>query len=244
MEQRPRRITRVGGVGYSFSRRGSRSGWGKSPSSGHMGFEEGAVVATTPPSYFCAMHGQNEHKSGSTCGTSSPSPRVRGAPAADLITNSSSPPPAEYDSDRSEQQQQQQQRHGSVVISEGSDSTSAISYPILAGPFSESSASTATTPPPPRRRVVWAEFDSTATPLGGRELARRQVTFKIFVVFRGGWCTSSHALLKGEFLAWCLLCRLLKRKLNKQKGKERTAVRRVCYLRYLYIQEITFHQLI
>lgn len=46
---------------------------------------------------------------------------------------------------------------------------------------------------------IWTEFDSPPHAASNkRALQRRKCDFKIIVVFRGGWCTSSHNLLKGE----------------------------------------------
>lgn len=45
----------------------------------------------------------------------------------------------------------------------------------------------------------WTPFDSPPRESSGvRELQRRKCEFKVYVVFRGGWCTSSHSLLRGE----------------------------------------------
>lgn len=158
-----------------------------------MGFQQ----AETPT--FCAMTLASEHKltmsnSLTSSRTSSPSPR---------ITDDSPPPP---DNGWAATQPDYPSRFNEVVISDDGESS------IL----SSQAPSTTAAPPPaapptprseaPRRRVLWTAFDSPPPgPGGGRELERRKTTFKIFVIFRGGWCTSSQALLKGEFVQHLLL---------------------------------------
>lgn len=49
------------------------------------------------------------------------------------------------------------------------------------------------------KKSIWTGFDSPPHAASNkRALERRKCDFKIIVVFRGGWCSSSHNLLKGE----------------------------------------------
>ncbi|CAM9500538.1 unnamed protein product [Ectocarpus sp. 13 AM-2016] len=151
-----------------------------------MGFQQ----AETPT--FCAMTLASEHKltmsnSLTSSRTSSPSPR---------ITDDSPPTPnhgwvstqPDYPSRFNELAISDDGE--SSILSSQAPSTTAAPAPAAAPSTPRSEA--------PRRRVLWTAFDSPPPgPGGGRELERRKTTFKIFVIFRGGWCTSSQALLKG-----------------------------------------------
>ncbi|CAM9393038.1 unnamed protein product [Scytosiphon promiscuus] len=157
-----------------------------------------------PPPYIC----MSEQTSGSTCLTLSPSPQVSAVPS-EQPSNSSLLPPDSYDcgaadqqkskgaeeeEDEEDEEERRRRRYSEVAISSdgGSSNRSGLSR-LPSTPNTEKTQ--------PVRRVIWNEFDAPA-PEGraadaGRALARRSHAFKIFVIFRGGWCTSSHALLQG-----------------------------------------------
>lgn len=148
-----------------------------------------------PPPYFC------EQTSASTCRTFSPSPQVSATPSGRHSSNSLLPPDFAAADQVAEQEEEEEEgrrrRHSEVAISSDGGSSIRSSRSRL--------PSTPKTEKPQRvRRVLWNEFDAPAqegAATDGRALARRNHTFKIFVIFRGGWCTSSHALLQG---GWCL----------------------------------------
>lgn len=115
--------------------------------------------------------------SSSTCRTSSPSPRLR----------------------------------------ETEDESAAVASPGFGfGRRREGSPSRGPTPQPQHTSAAsadtsWGQFDGPPGPAScgssGRELQRRKCTFRVFVVFRGGWCTTSHSLLRGKLIvyAWVFL---------------------------------------
>eukprot|EP00903_Cladosiphon_okamuranus_P017306 g15946.t1 len=113
-----------------------------------------------------------------------------------------SPPPPDYNwgkvqpqqlhqpQQQQQQQQQEKEQHSEVLISDGESSIRSVPERVVEEPPPEESNSRAT------RRVDWRGFDKPSSS-GGRDLATRKCAFKIFVVFRGAWCMSSYALLKG-----------------------------------------------
>lgn len=55
-----------------------------------------------------------------------------------------------------------------------------------------------------QEKSIWTDFVLSSSAGGiaggyGRELQRRQCVFNVFVVFRGGWCSASSGLLRGEW---------------------------------------------
>ncbi|CAN0075393.1 unnamed protein product, partial [Ectocarpus sp. 8 AP-2014] len=151
-----------------------------------MGFQQ----AETPT--FCAMALlASEHKltmsnSLTSSRTSSPSPR---------ITDDGPPPP---DHGWTATQPDYPSRFNEVVISDDGESSILSSQAPSTTAVAPAAAPSTPRSEAPRRRVLWTAFDSPPPgPGGGRELERRKATFKIFVIFRGSWCTSSQALLKG-----------------------------------------------
>lgn len=150
--------------------------WGKSPS--RMGMATPRAPAYAPPPYLCAMPSkQGEEQTTSRT--------VAATPARNDHDGGSPPPP---DSIRSKDQPQQH-RHSEVFISDGESSIPSVPE---RGVRARSSPKGCGAP-----RVEWRGFDKPF-PSGGRDLATRKCAFKIFVIFRGGWCMSSHVLLKGE----------------------------------------------
>eukprot|EP00752_Nemacystus_decipiens_P015564 g13887.t1 len=162
--------------------------WGKSPS--RMGMATPPPPpAYAPPPYFCAM----PLKKGEEQRTS------RTVAATPARNDAGSPPPPDYNwatsqrqrqeeqegqRQQQEQQQEQQQRRNEIFISDGESSIRSVQTP-------RAPASPKVAP-----KIDWRGFDK-APASGGRELATRKCAFKIFVIFRGGWCMSSHALLRG-----------------------------------------------
>lgn len=199
----------------------SRSGWGKTASRWGLGGAGGAsnsndqsnspttcnsTACNTPagkaiPSSidqaFCAT--PKPSKSSTTCRTSSPSPRIREeegmAPSPGFWTRRSISRrgAAEGESVRIGL------KHCGATGGGGDDGVSA-GEGLSDDEESEGSA-------------IWNEFDTSPCTGGisggigghGRELQRKKCTFKVFVVFRGGWCSTSHVLLKGVSRCFCML---------------------------------------
>lgn len=153
------------------------SAWGKSPS--RMGMATPPPPAYAPPPCFCAMPlKQGEEQRTSRTVAATPARNDAGSP----------PPPPDYDWATS-QPEQLQQRHSEVFISDGESSIRSGQDRGVRAPSPPEHGSTP--------RVNWRGFDKPSS-AAGRDLATRKCDFKIFVIFRGGWCMSSHALLKGE----------------------------------------------
>lgn len=135
---------------------------------------ESKETSTTPPRFSKPM---SSGESGSSCLTSSPSPRVRNSESRG---DSDAPPTSNgglgWEGNR-------RGRNG------GDNERPAAPRPC-GGHDSDLS-----------RRSIWTVFDSPPHDASNRRaLEQRKCDFKIIVVFRGGWCTSSHNLLKGELV--------------------------------------------
>lgn len=163
------------GVGGQLSR-SSVGGWGKASSRLFASAATTAAptpIAGLPDSSFCAMPEASD--SSSTCRTSSPSPRMRG----------SNP-------------------DSSAIVEETPNSNS---FAWIRRRTNNNNNNNTRSNGPMRSASpdVWGRFRSSRIVANGggaagagRELAQRSVKFRIFVVYRGGWCTSSGELLEGE----------------------------------------------
>lgn len=147
-----------------------------------------------PPAYFCT----SDQTSASTCRTFSPSPQVSETPSG-RHSNRSLPSPDDdcgaVDQGGEDEEEERRRRYSEVAISSDGESSIRSGRGRLPSTPNETGKAQQRA-----RRVLWNEFDGPAAEglaNDGRALARRHHAFKIFVVFRGGWCTSSHALLQG-----------------------------------------------
>lgn len=132
-------------------------------------------TSTTPPRFSKPM---TSGESGSTCLTSSPSPRVR---------NSESRGGTDAPATSNGGGHSWEGRRGG---SNGGADESAATPRRFGGDDSGLP-----------RTSIWTGFDSPPHAASNRRaLQRRKCDFKIIVVFRGGWCTSSGNLLKGELV--------------------------------------------
>lgn len=160
--------------------------WGASPA------RMGMATPPPPPAYAPRplRKGEEAQRTSRTV-AATPARNDAGSPppAPDYNSATSQPPQnQQHQQNQRPQQQQQQQRNSDLFISDGESSIRSVQQERdVMAPSSPEGAP----------RVNWRSFDKPP-PSGGRNLATRKCTFKIFVIFRGGWCTSSHALLKGE----------------------------------------------
>lgn len=140
---------------------------------------EGATETSTSPPHFCGKP-MSSGESGSTCLTSSPSPRVRNSE-----TRGDSEVPATGGGGG-----------GGDYIWEGRQGAGKGGEGGTGAPSRRCGGDESD---PSKKKSIWTGFDSPPHAASNkRALQRRKCDFKIIVVFRGGWCTSSHALLKGE----------------------------------------------
>lgn len=165
------------------------------------------------PSTFCAT--PKPTTSSTSCRTSSPSPRVREgegvAPSPGFwvrrrsrraSVDRPSTPSGDLGPGGGSAARQQMDTPGFAAIAEEQDSENQA---VVADAERKQQQEEQT------GRSIWDEFDNSpwegrsAADGGGRELQRRKCVFKVFVVFRGDWCSTSAVLLKGERQA-ALLC--------------------------------------
>lgn len=165
--------------------RGGKASRMRSPTNAAVIDPPPELCAAADSAHLCGKSGGSD----STCGTSSPSPRLSLATTPMERAN-----PASISSSSSATTAGSSRTHRRHPSGGGRDQSSSPT-PATA----DSAAARAADSGEDRGFMGFDHFDEA--PPGtrtGRELEHRKCRFKVFVVFRGAWCDTSRMLLTGE----------------------------------------------